>query len=316
MNLKYKILWIENEADWASSIEDEIKDIVEDYGFIFEKVLIDKRQENFDYKDYDFILMDMNLSSEPSGDKLIKDIREQGVLTTVLFYSASELSVLRNKVQENELEGVFVASRTDSNIFVDKIRKLVEASIKKVQDLNNLRGLVMAEVSELDSMMDDIIVLYFWDKSTGLHEQFNQKVIKNDREKTYKKHLNPDPDNICEKNCSLNWVNLDPSTLIKVIDASMKARAMKYIIEFKKELNTNPVLDFDYNKYKGEIIDVRNNLAHCESQIVDGKEILKTREGDTVFGNEDFKRIRNDIRKYNQLFSKLKDYPIFSVENS
>lgn len=307
MKLIYKLLWIENDADWALSIEDDIKDIIESYGFIFDKCLIDKRQENFVYKDFDFILMDMRLSSEPSGDKLIKDIREQGVLTTVLFYSASELSVLRNKVQENELEGVFVASRTDSNIFVDKIRKLVETSIKKVQDLNNLRGLVMAEVSELDSMMDDIIVTYFLDTNNGLHERFNQKVIKKDREKTYKSFLNPDPDNICEKNCSLNWVNLDPTALIKVIDASMKAHAMKHIIDFEKNQNANPILDFDYNKYKDEIMSVRNNLAHCESQIVDGKEILKTRDGDVIYGKEEIKTIRNNIRRYNQLYSYLRD---------
>lgn len=54
-----------------------------------------------------------------------------------------------------------------------------------------------------------------------------------------------------------------------------------------------------------EIINVRNNLAHCESQIVDGTEILKTRNGDVSFDNNKFRKIRENIRKYNQLFSIL-----------
>ena len=30
MNLRYKILWFDNEPDWVESIEDEIREIVED----------------------------------------------------------------------------------------------------------------------------------------------------------------------------------------------------------------------------------------------------------------------------------------------
>ena len=56
-----------------------------------------------------------------------------------------------------------------------------------------------------------------------------------------------------------------------------------------------------------EIIIQRNNLAHCESiKDADGNELLKTRNGDVVFTSETFKTIRLNIRKYRDLFQKLR----------
>ena len=40
MNLKYRILWIENEEDWVESIEDQSQDYLVDMCFLYEKKLI------------------------------------------------------------------------------------------------------------------------------------------------------------------------------------------------------------------------------------------------------------------------------------
>lgn len=314
MNLKYKILWVENDKDWVDSIKDSIEEIVIFYGFELDVKLI-AQDENVDYNLFDLILMDLNLADQPTGDQLIKKIRNIGVFTNVVFYTAGGADVIKSKIESMALEGVFYSDR-GSDGFVEKVKKVMEASIKKTQDLNNLRGLVMAEVSELDAMMDDIIAFYFSDRNNNLREQFNNNVIKRDREKTYKKSLNPNPNRICEKDCSLNWVDLEPTNLIKVIDASMKARALKYIIEFVKKQNADSKLVFDFDNYKKEIIDVRNDLAHCDSVVTGDKEVLKTRKGDVIFENKDFKNIRNDIRKYNQIFSKLRDNKSFFSKNN
>lgn len=37
MKLKYKILWFDNEPDWVESIEDDIREIIEDeYCFVYD----------------------------------------------------------------------------------------------------------------------------------------------------------------------------------------------------------------------------------------------------------------------------------------
>jgi hypothetical protein len=55
------------------------------------------------------------------------------------------------------LDGVFCAHREE---FLDKFEKLFNANIRKVEDVNNLRGLVMAETADLEEIKDEIIKLY------------------------------------------------------------------------------------------------------------------------------------------------------------
>lgn len=303
MRLKYKILWIENEIDWLESIEDELKTIITtDYSFLYERTNYTKEEGAINYNEYDLILMDLNLDGEPTGDKLIQKIRENGVYTDVVFYSSGGLDAIKEKAHELELEGVYFSGRNNVE-FVKKVKKVIETTIKKVQDFNNLRGLVMAEVSELDSMMEEIILSYY--NSEERMTRFHKHVTK-DREKSIKKTLNH-PDN-CDKLCELSWRSLNIVDFIKSLDSSQKAHA---IHEMLKEVNSDGHLGFGkglfFDTYNSEIISVRNNLAHCESTIIDGEEVLKTRKGDIAFNEKDFKIIRTNITKYNELFKALLD---------
>ena len=92
MRLKYKILWVENDSDWAESIEEEIKELVEQqYGFDYDRTFASKQNDAIMFNDYDLILMDLNLESEPTGDVLIKNIRDREIYTDVIFYSAQQI---------------------------------------------------------------------------------------------------------------------------------------------------------------------------------------------------------------------------------
>ena len=122
MKLKYKILWIENEEDWVESIEDQIQEYIEDMGFDYEKKLIRKEEKDIDYNNYDLILMDLNLADKPNGAELISKIRELGVYTDVVFYSAMGIDDLRAKGKEKELEGVYYSGRTPEVSFVKKVK--------------------------------------------------------------------------------------------------------------------------------------------------------------------------------------------------
>lgn len=290
MKLKYKILWIENEQDWVESIEDQIQEYLEELGFIYEMKLIDKEVSGIDYNDYDIILMDLNLADQPNGADLISKIRGLDVYTDVVFYSASGITELRTKGKEKELEGVFYCGRTPDREFVNKVKAVINSTIKKVQDLNNLRGLVMAEVSELDAMMDEIIISYFKNEERMI--KFHAHVTKNQEERA-RKILN------CPNKCESDWRSKNITEII--MDAAQKARAVKLVIEdigtdlYKAERNNF------YEDYNAEIISERNNLAHCKS--VNG--VLKTRKGDKEYTDDDFKAIRKNIQKYHDLFSEI-----------
>lgn len=306
MRIKYKILWIENEKDWVESIEDQIQYYLSDLGFEYDKKLIDKEEKEVNYNDYDLILMDLNLAGQPNGAELITRIRDLNVFTDIVFYSSVGLTTLREKGREEELEGVYYSGRTPETSFVKKVCQVIESTVKKVQDLSNLRGLVMAEVSDLDSLMDDIIRKYFVDQT--LLDKFHAKVTK-DREKNLKKTLAHEEEN-CDKACTLTWRNFDLDKLLTVIDSSQKVRAVNIVLDSLKvkgnELYHSPNGDGFVTNYNTDIISVRNNLAHCSSVVENGQEVLKTRGGDLIFNVDKIVEIRKKIKEYHELFLKLK----------
>lgn len=307
MRLKYKILWIENEEDWVDSIYDQIQEHLSDLGFEFEKKLIAKEEESVNYDEYDLILMDLNLAEQPNGAELIERIRNLNVFTDIVFYSSVGIDTLREKGREKNLEGVYYSGRTPDSSFVRKVCQVIDSTIKKVQDLSNLRGLVMAEVSDLDSLMDEIIVKYYVDQS--LLDEFHRRITKN-KENNIKKSL--DNDGIdCVKTCKLNWRQFNIDKLLKIIDSSQKVRAINILLERHKKQGTDlyqsPNDKGFVDNYLQDIIYVRNNLAHCSSVIENGKEILKTRSGDLFFDTDMIIDIRKKIREYHELFLKIQE---------
>ena len=300
MNLKYKILWIENEQDWVESIEDQILDYLNDLGFDFEKKLISKEEKDIDYNYYDLILMDLNLADQPNGAELISKIRELGVYTDVVFYSSSGIEELRAKGKEKELEGVYYSGRTPDASFIKKVKAVIDSTIKKVQDLANVRGLVMAEVSELDGKMVELIKKYYvHDETEELKKTFYDHTTKKHEERL-KKSLDG-----CKKNemvCYHKWKNTPIQDIIPRMESAQMAKAVNYIVP--ESLYTPSRANF-FEDYMTEIVEVRNQLAHCVSKDVDGKEVLVTRKGDKTFGDEDIKEIRKNILKYSEIFMKL-----------
>jgi DNA-binding NarL/FixJ family response regulator len=300
MRLKYQILWVENDSDWAESIEDDLKEIVEgEYGLVLNWDLYSKQDDKIQYNNYDLILMDLNLETEPSGDLLIKSIRDKEIYTDVVFYSADGLQKIKQKAQALDLEGVYFAGR-DKDLFINKIKAVIQTTIRKVQDLNNLRGLVMAEVSELDGIMLDLINKYYVQNETdNLIKAFHDHITRKQEERI-KNALDG-----CGKKemvCYHKWKNTPIQDVIPKMESAQMAKAVNYIVP--KELYSPTRANF-FEDYMAEIVEIRNQLAHCVSKVVDGKEVLITKKGDKTFSDDDFKEIRKNILKHSEVFSKL-----------
>lgn len=303
MKLEYRILWIENESDWVESIEDQIQEYLENLEFIYSRELIAKEESGIDYNKYDLILMDLNLADHPNGAELISKIRELGVYTDVVFYSA-RVDELKVQGKDKGLEGVYYSGRTPEDSFVRKVTTVIDTTIKKVQDLNNIRGLVMAEVSELDTLMSSLIDAYYIKNGSDEKSKVFRKHLVEDIEKTTRNKLSGSEN--CDKKCKHKWHSLPISSIISdfEFDASRKARAIKLIIETEKIPYTPQNSNF-YEDYRIEMLTMRNHLAHCISRRKEGKEILITKNGEVEFDDNRFREIRQQIRKYNNLFNEI-----------
>lgn len=184
------------------------------------------------------------------------------------------------------------------------MENLISLTVDKLTDLTALRGLVMAEVSELDVRMLSLIDAYYLQKGTEEKTKKFKKHLVDDVEKTTKKKLSESEN--CDKLCKHKWNNLSIADIIKdfEFDSSRKARAIKLIIESEQIPYDAKNSNF-YEDYRIDMLNMRNNLAHCVSCMKEGKEILITKGGEIEFDDKKIKDIRKRIREYNDLFYRI-----------
>lgn len=303
MRLNYSILWIEDSSDWAESIQERISEIVESYGLFASFTILPAESDEQKYNGYNLILMDLGLAEGRQGDALIEQIRSLNVFTDIVFYSASGVEAVKNKGRELNLEGVYYADRQDV-LFLRKVKDVISASLQSFQDLVNLRGLVMAEVSELDSKMDSIIEAYFIDDKRMA--EFHGHVT-NDKESSTKRNLK----GTCDKSCKHKWRTMELSAIMKKLETNSRAHAVNVVISYLVSTGV-PFKEFEnvsfYKRFDNDIIKMRNNLAHCVEAIGDNdKPILKTKDGIVAITEVEIITIRKNILFFNAVFDRIID---------
>lgn len=290
MNLKYKILWFEDSKTWYDSIIETIKSYIEDdLAFEFIDPTTKSSDEGFDdiaLNEYDLILMDLNLN-KIKGNELIKRIREREVYTDVIFYSSDGVEAVRGAVKDEGVDGVFCSERTSPG-FINKFKNIVNATLKKIQDVNNMRGLTMAEVAEMDDLMECILHKYV----ESLSEKDRIAFIEERKMKVL--------DSFDKRRNTLEQLLDD--TLFGNYDFGTyhKWRSVKDAVKSCGQQELVNVLKI----YDSEIIIKRNNLAHVKECIKDGKRILIDKN-ENVYSDDVFKELRLNIIKHEKNLNKI-----------
>jgi DNA-binding NarL/FixJ family response regulator len=166
MNLTYRILWIEDDKEYLDSFDtDELMDYIGEQGFDLEleyRTTPEQIREKVDGTRYDLLIIDYNLAdgdgqnSDVHGSDVIRQIRAQKCLTEVIFYSQNGPATLRQAAVENELEGIFYSGKKSEQL-LRKVQDVFNLTIRKVVDVENMRGIVMAGVADLDHLITDVI---------------------------------------------------------------------------------------------------------------------------------------------------------------
>lgn len=163
MNLNYKILWIDDNEDFTTSFdEDSLVQYMHEQGFDLSlefRNSPDEISREVDGRAYDLLVIDYHITEEDSGkygSDVIKSVRDTNCLTEVIFYSQKSASELRIIAANNNLEGVFFSTR-DADALRRKISDVFDLTVRKVVDVNNMRGIVMAGVADLDHRLIDLL---------------------------------------------------------------------------------------------------------------------------------------------------------------
>lgn len=320
MNLGYRILWFEDEQASFRAKKRLVKRIVENFGFNFPDPQNEIDGSNIDkinYSQFDLIISDLKLNNV-QGTTLLDEIRERGIYTEVIFYSSVGESALREELKKFEIDGVYCADRSNEN-FKEKVSKVIETTIKKVQDVNNTRGLVISETILLEKKLENILMEYF-KKTEEILDKEKGDLLK----KIYLKAINKHNMNIEE----LNKIGFEDVKLLiekDILTASNSFDALHSILKAKLRELSNRMSDRDLpkkikgelgstfdniksvktelNNFRDEILKIRNTLAHVVEEIgEDGISYLSSLNVDgTVikFDNDKYVKIRKDFIKHN-----------------
>lgn len=302
MNTFFKILWFEDEVTWFNMERLRINSILQEHYLIPE--IVRKDGDDFDISeltgnDYDLIIMDYKLAEGTTGDTVVTAIRENNILTDILFYSSEEHNML-TAISKGmpPIDGVYLTKR-DYNLFTQKAENLINKIVKRSEDIVNLRGFVMDGSSDFEVRIQEILNIV-WNKFTeeekGILEEAVQITIKRNEDrdqKTKKKVLEVNPTFPAAVN---NIHFFSHSDRLYLLEKAIKILLDNYSLSEEEEFSSFKAY------YEKEISNYRNALGHRKST----DNIIEITKGNFVPVDEALhKKMRNNLSRYNFLIEQL-----------
>ncbi len=293
MNLNYSILWFDDDKEYYESIDKEpIETEIASWGFSprIEPVhTADEFNNHKPFDKFDMIVVDFQLGGDVHGDKFIKDVREQEVFTEIIFYSMRETSDLWKAVHDQKLEGVFVAHKKGIET---KIVRVARQSVRKVLDLENMRGIVMSEVGDLDAVLEDIFIRAM----RGITPEQQKKVFDRFHEKS--------DEQAKQLQSALSAFKDAPSIdgLMELCDSDKRWQNFNRVKKHHDLLKKHEVAD----DYQQAILWPRNFLAHgMPERKEDGSLLFHHKGREFSFNDEVGKELRHKIMEYKSAFTEI-----------
>lgn len=302
MNTFFKILWFEDEVTWFNMERLRINSILQEHYLIPE--IVRKDGDDFDISEltgneYDLIIMDYKLAEGTTGDTVVTAIRENNILTDILFYSSEEHNML-TAISKGmpPIDGVYLTKR-DYNLFTQKAENLINKIVKRSEDLVNLRGFVMDGSSDFEVRIQEILNIV-WNKFTeeekGILEDAVQRTIKRNEDrdqKTKKKVLEVNPTFPAAVN---NIHFFSHSDRLYLLEKVIKILLDNYSLSEEEEFSSFKAY------YEKEISNYRNALGHRKST----DNIIEITKGNFVPVDEALhQKMRKNLSRYNLLIEQL-----------
>jgi hypothetical protein len=293
MRLVFSVLWFDDSEDYFDSLDlDPLREEISSWGFSpqIEKVTTPEEfSSRSPFAIYDLIVVDRTLEGYPSGQEFIADLRSHSIYTEIIFYTAGNVSDLWGAIREKELEGVFVSSRND---ILSKIMRIGRQSIRKVLDIENMRGIVMAEVGELDLLLDQILVSGI----ESLQEEHKNSIFT----KFYEGAIEQSN----QRNLKLEefMKNPEPNGMLIFCDSDKRWANFNRLGKHHSKLRGRPKID----DYAREVLQPRNFLAHGRPELHQERGYVFRYQGkEFIFDETVSLELRKKILKYKEIFSSI-----------
>jgi hypothetical protein len=272
MKIDFSILWVDDNRDFVDSLKPQLNKWMDEHGL---GLTIHWRPgeagiyTDLTKNEVELIVLDYKLKGGKKGDAIISEIREKGFLEDIIFYTTDAIP---NNMFEVPPDGVFFVARGDAK---DRIKDLISLKIRRSSDLATLRGWIVADAIELESIMGNVLAKCFKD----MQVLFTERVLVEEGMFDFGK-----------KHKVLNGILKDKIAFLN--KEQPKSQILLKLQACKKILNFFP----------SEIIEIRNALAHQMAEVAEtGHKKIKTKTKDAkdiVITPEQCVKIRKDVRKH------------------
>ncbi|MGJ7605278.1 hypothetical protein ACSFA7_13140 [Variovorax sp. LT1R20] len=294
MKLQYKVLWFDDSDELFDSLDwDYLRGRISEWGFVPDVQLVttpEAFRSKAPYDDYDLLVVDYNLEGYGEGQDFILQVREQEVFTEIIFYSSGATSMLWDAVHSHKLEGIYIANK---DTILERILKVGQQTLRKVLDLENMRGIVMAEVGDLDLLLNKILAAAIRE----LPPEGQADVFKRFYEASNEHHA--------KHKTSLEEFNNSPTIelLLSLCDSDKRwqnyNRAKKHHGVLKKAMPGD---------YVAEILRPRNFLAHgVPNHAEDGSCVFEYQGKEYTFSDAVSTALRTRIITFKTAFMEIHD---------
>lgn len=292
MRLCFSILWFDDSEDYFDSLDlERLEQGISSWGFSLDIKTVTTTEKFYRYKPFttfDLIIVDRNLEQYEDGQEFIAELRGNAIYTEVIFYTAGNVSDLWDAIREKQLEGVFVSDR---NGILGKILTVGYQSIRKVLDLENMRGIVMAEVGELDHLLDEIMTIGITnlpdEKRNLIFEEFYEGAVK--QNSGVRDHLDA-----FSKNPEIE-------EMLGLSDSNKRWRNYNRLRKCHDKLRWREKI----GDFEAEVLTPRNALAHGKPQPLEEGFLFHHRGKEFLFNDDTSRTLRQTILRYKDAFSEI-----------
>jgi CheY-like chemotaxis protein len=290
VNLKYKIVWIDDRPD---DIEDEVNNVkayIGEEGFVPEIQVIDDDSAGIDEilsdPQLDIIITDFHLSTMPARDVIAKS-RLQHKYIEIILYTQRVGTDIKSTAQE--FQGVFFDNRDG---LVETIKKVIESSIRRSQDVKTMRGIVISEAIDIENQIKDVILTYFRREHDLVEKVFSLRAL-------------------CDFGKKISFLNSMLKKVVKISQEKKDDTSLDPAIRGSYKLFWDEIqpIKSDCKQLCKEVMEPRNILAHVEHEINDqNKTFLKSLEkgyDEITVDTEWCKNTRKTLMKHSANLSKL-----------
>lgn len=304
MNTQFNILWFEDTDEWYEAMKEEVEEYIKSLCFIpnfirYKSLNNNELEEIVQETPFDLVFADLNLRESTQGNEAIKLLRENSVLADALFYSTDGIEKIKNVMTSEVLEGVYLSYR-DEYLFPDKAKLLVDKVVKRSEDILNIRGMLMDNVSEFDEKLKDLIRKYL-------------SIIPPEKALVLNKYA-------YDKVASQMSINAKKASSMEGDAFILTALNESFILDsYKLSMIVNKIFDLDYStydemkqfhvNYSETILRERNKLAHAKKEPeANGVFYFENMNGNrTEYTPEKCREIRSNINDYIILLNEAFD---------